>query len=459
LGVADHATTSAGDRRQQDETDEARRATSRRRRSRTPGARLGTVALVALALLAVVPRLLLVWAIPLGSGSADPNCAPDELEHFLFVRELAAGRTPTWPEAPTIYAAFLPTVYVVHALALAAGGPVAAQPVWYRFAPSRSELLGFPFARLGGVILGLITVWALAAAAHGWTGSRSAALCAGAVAALYPQLVFVGAYVNADAFTIAAGVLLVAALERWQHRRGDVAPLTRLAVTMALVIAGKPSGYFVLLPTACVLIAAWRRDEVGTVAATASIATLALLAGPLLLWNALRNQGDVLGVGKFSGWLAQWHRADARGISGAAPRFVETLTESSFARFRNMDLALPSGFYVIFFAMLAIGLLHGARSVLRSREPRTRTFARWLLGCIVGNVALVAYDTWFVEFQAQGRWILVCMLLLTVVAVLAPTGGPLPPSIAAGWVCACLTFLAVSLTYSVAMIASHPCLR
>jgi len=118
--------------------------------------------LALLAVLAVVVRLVMAWAIPLASGTPDPNCAPDELEHFLVVRELAAGRVPTWPELPSIYAALLPVPYLPHAALLAAGREYCSLAALYRARPVWPELQGYPFARLGSVLAGVVTVVALA---------------------------------------------------------------------------------------------------------------------------------------------------------------------------------------------------------------------------------------------------------------------------------------------------------
>src|SRR5690606_27990629 len=100
-----------------------------------------------------------------------------------------------------------------------------------------------------------------------WTTSRRSALLAGLVAAVFPQLVFLNGYVNADSFTVAAGAVFVLALSAWaiggEGDRGIVA----LALTAALVVAGKPSGYFVLVPTAAWLGWAWSRGRLGVRAA------------------------------------------------------------------------------------------------------------------------------------------------------------------------------------------------
>jgi len=401
-------------------------------------------------LVAIVLRGILAWGIPLGSGSADPNCAPDEFEHVLMVRELARGLAPTWPDTPTIYGAFLPTVYLPHAVALALGSRWVDAPALYRVYPRWPVVVGYPLARLGSILMGVVTVLALAAIAGLWTTSRRSALLAGLVAAVFPQLVFLNGYVNADSFTVAAGAVFVLALSAWAIAGEGDRGIVALALTAALVVAGKPSGYFVLVPTAAWLVWAWSTGRLGHRAALRGAAVALALVAPLLAWNFVRNDGDLLGVGKFHTWLAQWNRADARSIPDALALATTTLLESAFARFRNMDLRLPTPFYASAYLLLTLGLVVAGQRVLRASCPRARRAAAWLVGSVAVNLALVVYDTWFVEFQAQGRWVLLSVLLLTVVAVIAPTHR--------AWSAIYLGFLLVASVASMAIVLGNPCL-
>lgn len=221
-------------------------------------------------------------------------------------------------------------------------------------------------------------------------------------------------------------------------------------ITAALVVSGKPSGYFVLVPTAVWIAWAWARGRLGHRAVLRGTAVALALVVPLLAWNFVRNDGDLLGVGKFHTWLAQWNRPDARSIPGALALAVTTLLESAFARFRNMDLWLPAPFFWSAYPLLTIGLIVAGRRVRRSSCSRVHRATAWLVGSVVVNLALVVYDTWFVEFQAQGRWILLSILLLTVVAVLAPAHR--------AWSSIYVGFLLVASVASVILVVGNPCL-
>lgn len=367
-----------------------------------------------------------------------------------MVRELARGVAPTWPDTPTIYGAFLPTVYIPHAAALYLGSKWTESPILYRFYPRWPLMVGYPLARLGSILMGVVTVVAFAAIAAIWTADRRSAFLAGFVATIFPQLVFLNSYVNADSFTVAAGAIFVLAISAWAAAGERSHGLDAVAICAAFVIAGKPSGYFLLVPTAGWLCWAWTRNQIESRFVARALVLFIAIVGPLLVWNTLRNDGDILGLAKFHTWLAQWDRADARTMPNALVLAITTLLESSFARFRNMDLRLPLIFYVAAYLLLFVGLTAATARVCRSREPVFARAAVWLATSVALNLGLVIYDTWFVEFQAQGRWVLLSFLLLTVVAVLAIRTRL--------WPALYVTFLMLACVASVLVVFRNPCL-
>lgn len=418
------------------------------------------VDLVLVGLVALALRLAMAWTIPLASGSPDVNCAPDERAHFLFTRALSEGRAPTWPDqTDSIYGAFLPTPYLAQAAALAVVGPADGLG---RFAPAEGWARGYQSARIGSALVGALACLALALAAGAWTASRGAALATGLVAALYPQFVFLGAYTNADVFTLCAGALHAWAVARWARRGEGTEGLVAVGVTVGLVILGKMSGYFLLPVTGLWVLWAGARGRLTARTLGLAAAAAVALAGPFLAWNALRNGGDVLGLRRYHQFLAEvWHRHDGRLEPRAWPLFRWYLSRSSFGTFRNMDLYMPTRFFLVGRALLAIGLAAGAAR-LAWADGTTRRGALWLAGLVAANVALVAYNCWFVDFSPQGRYVLLSVLLLASVAVWSPTGW-LGSTGWQGrlrwlWPVACLGFLAASAVQAQVLIYQHACL-
>ncbi|HET9598173.1 MAG TPA: glycosyltransferase family 39 protein [Anaeromyxobacteraceae bacterium] len=414
--------------------------------------------LLALVALALALRLAMAWTIPLAAGGPDPNCAPDERAHFTFVRALAAGRAPTWPdETDSIYGAFLPTPYLLHAALLAAGRDAVGPG---RFAPAEPWARGYQAARLGSALLGALACAALALAAGTWTSSRGASLVVGAAAALYPQFVFLGAYTNADAFTLCAGALHAWAVARWATR-GEGAPgLAAVGATAGLVLVGKMSGYFLLPPTAAWLTWAAVARRAPARALGAALLASAAVAVPVLSWNAVRNGGDVLGLGRYHRFLAEvFGGHDGRSEPRAWELFRWYLTHSAFGTFRNMDVHLPGRFFAVAWGLFAAGVAVGLARLARADRP-TRRGAAWLALTVATNLALVAYNCFFVDFSPQGRYVLLSVLLLAGVAIWAPVA---PLSRIGGarlrwvWPAACLAFLTASAIQAEVLVYRTAC--
>ena len=255
------------------------------------------------------------------------------------------------------------------------------------------------------------------AAAQAWTDSRAAGLAAGLIAATYPQSVFIGAYTNADAFTLAAGALLVLAVARWARRGEGSVALVPVGAAAGLVVLGKMSGYYLLPVT--FLWAGWAvwTHRASARAGLLSLAACAGLSAPFLAWNALRNRGDALGLQRYGRFVAEHGTpVDKLDLPDAGSTFVFGLLKSSFGVFGNLHILMPGVFYLV-----AVGLLGAGCIVLFTGWGRASGVSRraglWLALGIVINLALVFLNSWYVDFQAQGRYILLNALLLTCIGV------------------------------------------
>jgi 4-amino-4-deoxy-L-arabinose transferase-like glycosyltransferase len=409
--------------------------------------------LVLLVALTVTLRLVAAWAIPLGFGPSF-NCAPDEAGHFWAARELALGHDATWPQSLSIYSAYLPAPYLAHAAALALLGRLD-RPWLYRMPLEAERVRGYPLARLGSILLGAVTVVALALAAAAWTASRAAGIVAGAVTALYPQLVFVDAYTNGDAYTIAAGALLALALTRWA-RAGEADPgLGAVAAATGAVLLGKPNGYALVVPTLCWIGWAAACCRVRGATLGRGLAIVVAVAGPMLAWNAVRNDGDVLGLARYRQLLAGPYQPTAVAtVPDPIATFTRLLATSAFGRFANMSLPLATPLLVTALVLLVIGL-GTALTGLRSADGVTVRGTLWLAGSTALSLALVALNSWRVDFQPQGRYLLLCAVLLTIVAVWAPSR--LRPRLRRAWPILYLAFLALAALETEILLYRYPC--
>ena len=396
-----------------------------------------------------------VWAIPLANGSRDPNCAPDESAHFAFVDALARCHAPRWPEeTSSIYAAFLPAPYLVQALTLAVARDHANVG---RFSPVEAWAHGYEAARLGSALLGVLTALALMAAAQAWTGSRWSGLAVGLIAATYPQHVFIGAYTNSDAFTLAAGAALVFAVTRWARLGEGAIGLVPVGAAAGVVLLGKMSGYY-LLPVTGIWIgwAVWtRRASVRT--CLLALGACLVVSAPFLVWNAVRNGGDVLGLHRYQRFLTEyWHGLDGRHLPNAWQHFVYVLARSAFGVFGNMNILMPRGFYRTAALLLMAGCCAGAAIFVRATGVSRRA-GLWLLAGVVVNLSLVFYNCWYVDFSPQGRYVLLSALLLAGVGACS-VDALLPSRLRSLWVAILVVFFAASVGQAQVRVYRRPCL-
>ena len=383
--------------------------------------------LAVVALVAFSVRLFVAWEIPLGARpGTDPNRAPDESGHFDVVEKLARGHLPRWPRDGNIYAAYLPSNYAAQAAALWTLSPIASEFEPFARIPPRSTLFhGYDLARVGSVLLGTAAALLLMAAAFTVTSSRGVGIAVGLAAALYPQLVFVTSYVNGDALTVAAGSALLFALARWIRAGESGVHLLGVGVASGLVLLGKPNGYALLPPTAVwIAWAGWRGGREVRRATFRAVAVAALVASPFLLLNAVRNHGDALGTGTFQHYVKVLHPElkDGRDLEHPLGDFVELFSKSSFGLFGNMDLSMEPAWYRTALALLVVGALLTARS-LRSASPVAWRSLAWGAASLAINLALVVRMSWFVDFQPQGRYALLPIVLLTLAFLAGPAAG------------------------------------
>lgn len=409
---------------------------------------------VLLVVLALAPRCFVAWDLPLAATPAEAECAPDEGLQYWTVMRYAGGDFATWPASGSIYSAFPPAAYAPHAAALALARALPGDAWPARFPSSWWRLRRYGAARLGGMLLGVATVLAAAALAATWTHSRRLALASGIALAWHPQLVFVNGYVNADAFTILAVTALALALSRWAAGGEGRAGVVAVGATAGLVALGKPTGFPALVPTVLWLGDAFRRGRLGRSAAAFAGAAAALVALPVLAWNALRNAGDPLGLGKYRELLGSgYHGEPLRGGFGA---FLATLARSSFGVFRHADLSLPAAFYVLALGFVAVGIVAAVVPLARASraDGRPARAAAWVGSCFVVSLALVAANGALVDAQAQGRYLLPALVPVSVAVTCAL--GALPRVGVVVLVC-WLGFLATATATGLALIHAHPC--
>jgi len=316
--------------------------------------------LAAIAALAAAVRLFAAWAIPFSAGSGDPNFAPDEAQHFIVIRYLSEGRAPVWPASPSVYSVFPPSHYAIQAATLWLG---RALPDLRRVPGQGPDAVGIFWARTGSVLLG-----------------------------------------------VAGSVLLVDALAVWAIRGEGAAGLGYVGAAAGAVLSGKVSGFYLLLPATILVLS--RRPPLRALLQSCALA--AFVAGPWLLWNTIRTGGDAFGVRLYGRFMADvWHPQTLLEIPHGAAKFAYLTTSSAIGVFGNMSLPLPWALRGAIGAVVLAGVLIAARS------PWSPA-AKFIAGAALANFGSELAKCLLVDFQPQGRYVLVPVLLLICVALIAP---------------------------------------
>jgi len=402
------------------------------------------------------------------------NGAPDEPEHYALVEFVAEhGRLPLYGEPGFSVGLMHGQTHkrIGDARDRARIGSLRLHPqpvelrIPYLFVPQLPYVLNGWFNRvLGGPTLGkarafsalcvaLLALLVFLAARSLWPDRMLAAGVAGLCVGLWPQISFLAAYVNDDAFATLSAGALVAACAWCQRGSFDRKRAVALGAAVGLLCSSKPTvlGLLLLLGVWFIGFSLHRIDGQrrlrgpGFRSRTLLAVSVALaLAGPWLIRNALLYDGDPTGhrfvrreLREFVGSLpagvlgpkqtlfmkSPELRPDPRSFTGV---WLQLSLSSFWARFGWMNVAAPRRAVVAALTVLAIGvvasfLLQCKRDInaLWWSVPWVFALPAFLL-LMLGSVA----NSYYADFQPQGRYLLGCVpgALLQIVGGLAGLG-------------------------------------
>lgn len=264
----------------------------------------------------------------------------------------------------------------------------------------------------------------------------------------WPQVAFLSAYVNNDIVGLCGvSIILYACMagykDQWNGRNA-----TFLALGFIICLLGYINSYgFVLFGGLFFVISLWwqvnSKAKFFKLFSTVALMTL-LLAGPFFLRNAVLYSGDVFGLSSFREETQEWERDSGKeaqrsyeeqtgqGIISLirSEAYRETQTESAIARFGKMTIAPEEKYMNIYKYFIWIGVLgciwFCASKWLRyiRNQKKSKKFVMMLgqgglliisvaAACVV-TVALSLYYSLFIDYQAQGRYIIYLLVPLVV---------------------------------------------
>ena len=241
---------------------------------------------------------------------------------------------------------------------------------------------GYFGARLFDWLLGGIFVFTLIRVLL-WSGLQPLAVrLIALLIATIPQVTFIFAYFNHDAFGVAAVTLALHAFLRVVKQSGSVLPdAIYFGASCGLVLLSKPYHYSALMFFTLMLLLMWRADFAFPLKAIAAraVATAILVSAPMLVWTYLQF-GTVFGTNLVTSeshtFVTSFVMACWR-IGICIWSFAKENFYSFFAVFRWMDLYLPTEvlFDLVFadrsFVWTLVGRLHrqADKGVLVVRRP------------------------------------------------------------------------------------------
>jgi 4-amino-4-deoxy-L-arabinose transferase-like glycosyltransferase len=384
------------------------------------------------------------------------NGAPDEYDHLAVIRFVAeSGRLPVYGEGgfrvhlldsrtkervePRVDPATGQAVYDIsrgHFYEL-------RQP--YLFSPQTSYRIAGHWCRLtGGFSLlrarVVSALWiALAALCVAWTvtllapARPVAALVAGLGLGSWPQITFLGAYANDDAFTLFAATAVLLACTAIEVRGWNARRAVALGVALGLVGLAKYYGY-ALFPLALVWAGIRLRRDGRPVATflALSLIVAAAVAAPHFIRSAMFYDGDAFGLRAAARYLhdfsatlppelTQRTRLLSTGSLHEQGAPFNVMLQMGWLKMTALSFVGRFGWMERGFGLVTcvVALVLAAAAAVGSPRPRPPAAGLFSLPLLALLLVFSLYNSYFVDYQPQGRYLLAALPALWV--LIAPS--------------------------------------
>lgn len=243
---------------------------------------------------------------------------------------------------------------------------------------------------------------------------------------LWPQVVFLSAYHNNDAFSLFSCFLILYFLlagrrEHWPTRR-----CIGLGVAISLCLLTYYYAYGWVLISVVFCIVSCLQDLEVTDKTKFIVRRSLLVVGVILLcagWYFIRNaviyHGDILGMTaarEFKTEYALTHEVhwpnppQKQGLSISTMlfglRWILTTIESYIGKFGYMTTELPKVIYMAYSILVLCGFLLAVYRVVTQRKKVDWLLSAALLAVMVLPVLISIYGSYTIDYQPQGRYII-----------------------------------------------------
>lgn len=273
----------------------------------------------------------------------------------------------------------------------------------------------------------------------------------GTFAALLPQVMFCGLYFNNDIVALAGSAMIVYAWVLALERRWDVRNVVLLAFGVVVVSLSYYNAYPWILLSFVVYGSMWflpdrewklpQGSELRRCVRLTVLAIILVLVciGPLFIRCAMLNHGDFLGLRTveefgnrygaegFSPETRQTPKALGMSLPemlttnhylGQGNNWLEFTFKSFVGVFGPMSVFLPTVVYMVYAAIIGLGLVGFVADVVKTVRKREYRFRRGLFDTVLAFTALIVLVlalqySYATDYQAQGRYVLPLLLALT----------------------------------------------
>ena len=263
---------------------------------------------------------------------------------------------------------------------------------------------------------------------------RSSTTLFSLVICFLPQVMFLGMYQNNDMLSLMSAVMLLYFLISGQRSHWAVKDCMGFGVGLSLGLLSYYSIYGWLLVggvsflytlfTDRTVSTRKRFEKMGLIASV-----VLLLAGWFFIRNAVLHNGDFFGMATEDAWRAEleaqgveifhyktpskWENASFWNfITYEDFHWIRTTQKSFIGIFGFMNVLMKQEMYYIYYALFGVGILLYISVTLRCRKTKEhRMFFYILLISSVITLGLSLYQSYFRDYQAQGRYIISAVIL------------------------------------------------
>lgn len=329
------------------------------------------------------------------------------------------------------------------------GDPIIRNEIWgfsYGFVPYLSGIISAIFmkvssiftmneetliiaARMAVVMFGTITVHYIIKIANKCFSRYYKWLFISLICCL-PQFVFLGSYMNNDMIALMSVAMIIYYWIEGHEKRWDTKSSVGLAISVSICMLSYYNAYpFILFSIIYFIYSNIRlkQDKKVIIRKFLFIASIVfILCGWWFIRNAILYNGDFLGLKTMNEYSEIYGREDiqisnrntpfSQGISVADMLFKMNWLKLSFISFIGvfgyMTIFLPSFIYDVYNSIIVIGGICFLVNLIRNKYTEKNIMYICMIISSILVICLSIYNSYTSGFQAQGRYIITCLIPL-----------------------------------------------